>query len=325
MQEPFLNTQTIIFLTVVRRRSFSAAAQELGMTQSAVSQAIANLEKLWGMDLFDRSTRPLTVLKEALVLYEELTDKNSTIVSVLHNLQHDNGIRLSLRLGLVESLARSAGPKFIQRLAAEGCKVSVHVATSDVLYQRLLFDELDVIIATGHFQHAANLEQRWLFSEPHIVLLPKSVAQQRALWQWKDLQYCGVPMIRYTNNTATGVQSEILLAQAHLGDIPSQFTVDDNLLMFRLVDAGMGWTLAQPLAWFTSQKVLLNATALPAPEPCAKRELFIAKKKTTPSVLMERVERVSIRCITEDVIPNIIEAMPWTANALEVASLQPKR
>ncbi|MET9068909.1 LysR family transcriptional regulator, partial [Streptosporangium sandarakinum] len=42
------------FVTVVRRRSFSAAAEELGYTQSAVSQQVAALEADLGLTLLRR-------------------------------------------------------------------------------------------------------------------------------------------------------------------------------------------------------------------------------------------------------------------------------
>src|SRR5262245_22677585 len=48
-----------LFCDVARHRSFSQAAQLSGVTQSAASQAISLLEKRLGVQLIDRSTRPL--------------------------------------------------------------------------------------------------------------------------------------------------------------------------------------------------------------------------------------------------------------------------
>ena len=49
-----LDVQLQIFKTVVEKKSFSLAAQELHMTQSSVSQHIQALEIYFGAKLFDR-------------------------------------------------------------------------------------------------------------------------------------------------------------------------------------------------------------------------------------------------------------------------------
>ncbi|MFC3901891.1 DNA-binding transcriptional regulator, LysR family [Acinetobacter marinus] len=50
-----------VFSEVVRHLNFTKTAKSLGMTQSAVSQTIGNLEKELGIRLFNRSTRSLTL------------------------------------------------------------------------------------------------------------------------------------------------------------------------------------------------------------------------------------------------------------------------
>ncbi len=50
-----------IFCDVARRRSFSRAAADHGITQSAASQRIRQLEKRLGVKLIDRSVRPLAL------------------------------------------------------------------------------------------------------------------------------------------------------------------------------------------------------------------------------------------------------------------------
>src|SRR5437763_9441405 len=48
------------FLAVARERSFTRAAAKLGMTQSALSQIIRNLEERFGVRLLNRTTRSVT-------------------------------------------------------------------------------------------------------------------------------------------------------------------------------------------------------------------------------------------------------------------------
>src|SRR5699024_3165348 len=53
--------QLAAFLTVARAGSFSAAAQQRGVTQSALSRIVQHLEAELGQPLFDRTTRKVTL------------------------------------------------------------------------------------------------------------------------------------------------------------------------------------------------------------------------------------------------------------------------
>ncbi|MBB3229345.1 helix-turn-helix domain-containing protein [Halomonas stenophila] len=69
MTLPFDLRTLEVFLAVVDRGGFSAAARERHVAQSAVSQTIANLERRLGLTLFQRHERriPLTPEGEAFV------------------------------------------------------------------------------------------------------------------------------------------------------------------------------------------------------------------------------------------------------------------
>lgn len=56
-----------VFMAVVNERSFTKAAAELGVSQPAVSQNIAELEKISGMKLFDRSRGEVSLTPEGTI------------------------------------------------------------------------------------------------------------------------------------------------------------------------------------------------------------------------------------------------------------------
>lgn len=60
-----------IFSKVVDCGAFSMAAKELGMTTSAVSQHIRQLEEHLGIQLLLRSTRSLSLTEAGLCFYED--------------------------------------------------------------------------------------------------------------------------------------------------------------------------------------------------------------------------------------------------------------
>ncbi len=60
-----------VFCDVVRLGSFSKAAAQNGLSQSAASQMVHQLEQRLGVQLIDRSKRPFVLTEEGKVYYEE--------------------------------------------------------------------------------------------------------------------------------------------------------------------------------------------------------------------------------------------------------------
>jgi DNA-binding transcriptional LysR family regulator len=59
-----------IFCDIVARRSFSRAAEDNGISQSGASQVVSQLETRLGVQLIERSKRPLVPTREGQVFYE---------------------------------------------------------------------------------------------------------------------------------------------------------------------------------------------------------------------------------------------------------------
>ena len=73
---------------IYKSGSFSKAAENLYITQPALSMAVKKIEEAIGMSLFDRSTRPLT-LTEAGKIYIASIDKFIAMEEDLNNQIHD--------------------------------------------------------------------------------------------------------------------------------------------------------------------------------------------------------------------------------------------
>jgi DNA-binding transcriptional LysR family regulator len=68
-----------IFIAVCETGSMAAAARTLGLTQPAVSQAIADLESRTGTMLFDRSVRPIGLTPAGGVMRQRAAALLSTV------------------------------------------------------------------------------------------------------------------------------------------------------------------------------------------------------------------------------------------------------
>jgi hypothetical protein len=91
------------FEAAARHRTFTAASEELNVTQSAISHQIQHLEELWGRKLFERGrSLKLTAAGDALapIIRQFLVSLEATLTGL--RLQRD---RHPLRLSLTQSLA----------------------------------------------------------------------------------------------------------------------------------------------------------------------------------------------------------------------------
>lgn len=105
------------FLSVARSQSFTRAADERCITQSALSRRIRQLEEWLGVPLFDRNTNPVTLTPEGESF---LAPASETVFSMSH-LRNDLSQRFRsrtavLRFAMLNTLSLTFFPDWIQRL-----------------------------------------------------------------------------------------------------------------------------------------------------------------------------------------------------------------
>lgn len=82
-----------VFYETARHSSFSMAAKNLFISQSAISQCISQLEKDLSTQLFTRSRRGVTLTKEGLLLFQKVEnalisiEQGETLLARLHHLE----------------------------------------------------------------------------------------------------------------------------------------------------------------------------------------------------------------------------------------------
>jgi DNA-binding transcriptional LysR family regulator len=128
------------FVLVARQLSFSRAAAELGMSQPAVSQAVARLERTLGLRLFERTSREVALSDEgkALLPYAEtLLELAATFSAEAARLARysDQSIRLAY-CPLVASLAARIARRLSRRapsIEVELRRAGWSAATADLV------------------------------------------------------------------------------------------------------------------------------------------------------------------------------------------------
>ncbi|HUZ16005.1 MAG TPA: LysR family transcriptional regulator [Gaiellaceae bacterium] len=161
---------------VVRTRSFGAAARELGYTQSAVSQQIAQLERVVGQRLFDRPGGPRRVEPTEAGLL--LLGHADAIVARLDAARADmaalaEGAAGTLRVGVFQSVGANLLPALVRRFRAQWPLVGVRVreeSDSNELLRLVEHGELDLAFAELPLP-GGPLEWTELLHDPYVLLV----------------------------------------------------------------------------------------------------------------------------------------------------------
>jgi DNA-binding transcriptional LysR family regulator len=225
---------------VARTRSFGRAARELGYTQSAVSQQIAQLEKLVGQRLVERpgGPRPVSITEAGALLLRHA----DSIVAHLDAAKADmaalaEGAAGTLRVGIYQSVGARILPALLRRFHEEWPRVEVQVKeetdAADLL--RLLeHGELDLTFADLP-QPEGPFESQEILVDPYVLLVSarSELAGRETPPTLRSLS--GLPLIGWRST----VEPERYL-RGHVPDLNVVFRTDDNGTMTALVAEDIG-------------------------------------------------------------------------------------
>ena len=236
---------------VAAQRSFSAAADKLGYTQSAVSQQIAALEREAGTTLIERNPRGirLTDAGEAVVRH---ADK---ILARLAEAEAELDAIAGLRGGRVRLASfPTAGATLVPHAIAEftrrhpGVELSLTEAEPDESLPRLKAGELDVVLVDGVRGGGPDEDMEYvhLLDDPmYLALAGDHPLADRRRIRFQDL--ASEPWIQGTQ--ACACTRHLQTACESAGYEPRiAFESDDFQVVQGLVAAGVGVALIPSLA-----------------------------------------------------------------------------
>jgi DNA-binding transcriptional LysR family regulator len=166
--EPLLDTDLLrAFVAVAETGSFTAAAEVVGRSQSAVSQKVIRLEEMLERSVFARTSRSLRLTPDGerlLVVARQMLALNDDF---LRSLRRPSEIG-TLRLGISENLVPTQLPKLLSRFFALHPAVHLELSTgiSVELLARHQDGKLDAVVALS--QPETAVRGRVLWREPLV-------------------------------------------------------------------------------------------------------------------------------------------------------------
>jgi DNA-binding transcriptional LysR family regulator len=164
------------FAAVYRLRKISAAAQQLSVTQSAISVLIRQMEEGLGTRLFDRTTRSLQATRaadEAIVVADRILRDLDSLGTGLRDLTALRRGRVSV--AVTPTLGEIVLPEPLRQFASD--HPDIHVAVDDCapdqFVARVVNGHVDFGVGTPE-QAAADVETQMLRRDLLAVVVPRA-------------------------------------------------------------------------------------------------------------------------------------------------------
>lgn len=243
---PKINAKQLhIFQEVINSGSISKAARRLGLTQPAVSTAIANLESDMGFMLFRRNHYGTEMTTEARSFSEGV----ERALQALSNLEE---LAADLRLGRTGKLQIGCMPGLATLAPGMAAAFMGHNPGVKLSLQTFPSGKVEEWVAGGHFDlgivekpQAKNELEIWPYSFRMLCALPAGspLAERREI-TIEDLE--GLPLITLGGAHQSTMQ---LRSLAYKHNCSLNVVAETQLFpsAMALVDAGVGYTLIDPI------------------------------------------------------------------------------
>ncbi|MEM8571438.1 MAG: LysR family transcriptional regulator [Pseudomonadota bacterium] len=138
-----------LFLLIAEKGSLAAAARETGFSTTTVSDRLAALEAHYGVVLFNRTTRSLTMTEEGRILIDGARMLVSEVSDLKARIRHGaETLSGPIRVSAPIDLGRSIVARVIERFTEDHPQVSVELLLSDG-YVDLVGEGFDLAIRFG--------------------------------------------------------------------------------------------------------------------------------------------------------------------------------
>jgi len=202
--------QLKVFVKLYELRSFTATAQALHMTQSAVSKLCSELEDEIGARLFERNTRRVEPKEGADDLYSFALEMLGTLDAAARSLSDLTTIRKG-------TLSIAAAPMIVYSLLCEvmatyhaqypGVRIEIHEISTDLAIEYVMNGKVDFGIVAIDSQHPKLLIEP-IYSDRLCLACPTShpLTKNRFV-TWETVANEDLIMLRTDNNMGRTVQS----------------------------------------------------------------------------------------------------------------------
>jgi len=229
-----------VFVEVVERKNFSRAAEELYMTQPAVSQYIRALEETMGVRLLDRTNKSVELNKAGEIVYHHAKEVLSIYTRMDHLLSElTEKAQGPLAIGASYTYGEYVLPKVLATMKKKypDIEPTVTIGNTTTIAERVSGYDLDIGIVEGHFKDESLIKEKIAEDELVLIASPDHPLASKPYVSLKELEK--ETWIIREEGSGTREAADKLFQENHLS-IKDKFIFSSTQLIKEAVGEGMG-------------------------------------------------------------------------------------
>ncbi|WP_142847183.1 LysR family transcriptional regulator [Telmatospirillum sp. J64-1] len=284
------------FVTIAKQGSFAAAGQKIGLTQSAVSAQIRNLEEALGLRLFDRTGRS-AILNAAGLRAVPMAEQILEIFALMGTPESLEEYKGELRIGAISTAQTGLLPPILLRLhqQAPGIESKLVPGVSLNLLAQVDAGEIDLaIMIRPPFALPKELHAELIQKEPFVLVAPLGTQGDDPLALLAEQ-----PFVRYDRSSFGGRLVSQFLRRKRL-EVRQVLELDELDAIVKMVESGLGVSLIPRAGLWLEHEPAIRV--IPLGEATFHRELVLVTRYGSRQSPLHQLFR---RCLAERTKPDL--------------------
>ena len=298
-----------VFSAVSDADSLTQAAERLGITQSAVSQTIKQLELQTETQLVLTRSRPIKLTPSGQVLKGYADNLINDTKRMLVDVREASGTgNLPLKVGMIDSFCDVAGLQFMQQVKPFTSKLALRTGLVSPLTQALLSRDLDLLITSDPIDEHPELRRLPLLRDPIVMIVPNHIAKGEDVtpaWLAEN-----VPFVHYNRQSRLGSLTDLIARRLNI-ELNASYELDSTQTLLRFVQSGQGWALTSGLCLVRYPELLQGTKVISLTKGANARYLSLVYRNNELGDWPAKIADICRSIYTDDIVTKMAEISPW--------------
>ncbi len=232
-----------IFVTAAHLENFSAAAQQLHLSQPAVTQRIQNLERHYGVPLFERRGRRV-VLSEAgaylLPMAEDLLRRCKRMDERMQSLSGQ--VVGHLQIGCSTTSGKYILPRLIARFREQhpGVRASIRVGSRARVIELLLSRDVQLAFSSARIEHPDLSYLKFVQDDVVLIAPPDHWMARKEIIEPAELLEANIILREKRSGTYQAVAEALEAHDINPNELSVVMTLGNSEAIIMAVEEGVG-------------------------------------------------------------------------------------